>query len=190
MSSDHARTLKPGLTASMRIVILYSSPCVDRLVSGVMGLARFSEAHVALFLHNGERPFGRAQPALLEKILTAARSHAAAAGVCPEALNVRCIELHTYHGGGGLLEAGHYDKGSTLTVSMLLSPPGPPEHGGRFSTTSAAGEQTEHELEAGDAIVFCSEMVHNVSTLGADAQRNSLVIELWTDNGNSVGRYS
>ena len=156
------------------------------------GLARYGDAHVALFLHVGENSFEIEKPALLERILRSARAHAASAGLCPATttLNVRCIELHLYHAGGGLLDPGHYDGGSTLTVSVQLSAPGPSDAGGRFSTTDSDGVKTVHELAAGDAIVLCSEMVHNVSTLGEGATRNSLVIELWTGEKNCVGRHS
>eukprot|EP00980_Cylindrotheca_fusiformis_P020188 scaffold7266_cov71-Cylindrotheca_fusiformis.AAC.4 len=36
---------------------------------------------------------------------------------------VRCIELHHYSTGGGLLIPGHRDTGSDLTISILLSDP-------------------------------------------------------------------
>eukprot|EP00957_Ditylum_brightwellii_P067900 5154979-Ditylum_brightwellii.AAC.1 len=37
--------------------------------------------------------------------------------------HVRCIELHHYSTGGGLLTPGHRDTGSALTISVLLSDP-------------------------------------------------------------------
>ena len=39
------------------------------------------------------------------------------------ALRVRCVELHTYAVGGGLMERGHRDKGSAISLSALLTAP-------------------------------------------------------------------
>lgn len=72
---------------------------------------------------------------------------------------------------------------------MQLTSPEPSEHGGRFTTTDSEGVTTVHELERGDAILFCSETVHNVTTL-TNGQRNSLVIELWTGAANRRDRFS
>ena len=70
--------------------------------------------------------------------------------MCTEAtsstLSVRCIELHLYTAGGGLTDPGHNDLGSVLTLSVMLSDPGPSERGGRFTTTDALGNTTAHEL--------------------------------------------
>ena len=151
-------------------------------------------AHFALFLHHGGfmfddcwRSFATAEPELLEKMISKARHHAAEASICPLSteLNIRCIELHQYTCGGGLEDKNHTDLGSSITLSVQLSPPG---EGGRFSTTNRAGTTTVHELNAGDAIVLHSEMVHNVSTL-TSGERNSLVIELWTGRANKRDRF-
>ena len=92
------------------------------------GLARYGDAHVALFLHHGGamadnvwRDFATACPALLGKMLATARQHAGDAGMCPLAkpLNVRCIEMHLYTCGGGLTDPGHYDQGSTISKPPL-----------------------------------------------------------------------
>lgn len=93
--------------------------------------------------------------------------------------------------GGGLEDSGHCDVGSSLTLSVQLSKPsGGPEGGGRFTTTDASGVVTTHELERGDAVLFCSEYVHNVTTLAKDAaERNSLVIELWKSRANQKDRH-
>jgi len=162
------------------------------------GLARYGDEHVALFLHHGGfchddcwRTFATRSPALLEKMLTSVRAAAGDAGMCTTSmpLNIRCIELHQYTAGGGLEDPGHYDQGSTLTFSVQLTPPGPVEAGGRFSTVDAAGVRTAYELQAGDAVLFCSEMVHNVSTL-TSGERNSLVVELWTGPTNRRDRFA
>ena len=161
------------------------------------GLVRYGDSHFALFLHHGGfmfddcwRSFATAQPELLAKVLSQARHHAAEAGICALSteLRVRCIELHSYTRGGGLEDKNHHDRGSSITVSVQLTPP-PADGGGRFSTTTRAGHTTAHELSAGDAIVLHSEMVHNVSTL-TSGERNSLVIELWTGRTNRRDRFS
>ena len=103
---------------------------------------------------------------------------------------VRCIELHLYTTGGGLTDPGHYDQGSVLTLSVQLSPQAPGENGGRFLTTDGAGVATVHELAPGDAIVLCSSMLHNVSTLANGHVRNSLIIELWEGRTNRTDRFS
>jgi thiamine pyrophosphokinase len=77
--------------------------------------------------------------------------------------------------------------GSTLTLSVQLSEPAQ-QLGGRFTTTSANGQVNFHELARGDAVLFCSECVHNVTTL-TQGCRNSLVIELWTEPPNHIDRH-
>ena len=136
------------------------------------------------------RSFGDAHPSLLRQLLATVRQRAAMAAMCPldEQLNIRCIELHHYEAGSGLDDIGHVDIGSTITLSVLLSPPGSAKCGGRFSTIDANGP-TEYALDLGDAILFCSEQVHNVSRV-REATRDSLVIELWKGAANSHDRYS
>ena len=163
------------------------------------GWLQYDGAHEVKYLHHGGemhdgvwRTFQQACKEVYEDILRTVRERAHTAGLCDasEPLNVRCIELHTYQAGGGLTDLGHCDRGSTLTVSVQLSPPGPPEGGGRFSTTDAAGAVTVHELGCGDAIVFHSEQVHNVSTLASGCSRQSLVMELWKKEENRKDRFA
>ena len=78
--------------------------------------------------------------------------------------------------------------GSMLTLSVQISPPEAPKHGGRFTTTHVSGVVSTHELRCGDAVLFCSETVHNVSTL-THGTRNSIVIELWTEPPNAFDRH-
>mmetsp|Transcript_4181 Transcript_4181/g.4896 ORF Transcript_4181/g.4896 Transcript_4181/m.4896 type:complete len:234 (-) Transcript_4181:227-928(-) len=92
-------------------------------------------------------------------------------------LRVRCIELHTYAPGGGLLDPKHHDGGSVLSLSVLLSDP-LEHHGGRFITYDADGAPVVHELARGDAVLFRSEDRHNVSVV-TQGVRQSLVVELW-----------
>ena len=167
-------------------------------------LVQCSAEHEKLYLHRGvvlrgsggegggagarrRTNFARSCPALLAKLLDHMRTQAHAGGLCDaaEVLHIRCVEIHQYTAGGGLSDPGHCDVGSKITLSVALSHP---TSGGRFSTTDSFGRVTEYELARGDAILFCSEMVHNVSTVQAGT-RNSLVIELWTDKANRVDRY-
>jgi hypothetical protein len=138
-------------------------------------------------------PLAQAKPKLLDALLSRVRARAAAHGLCGASvsLNVRCIELHTYTPGGGLTDLGHNDQGSELTFSVALSPPG---DGGRFTTTAWSAERqcgvvSEHELAVGDAIVFASTMVHNVTVLKSGV-RNSLVVELWKGATNVRDRHT
>lgn len=165
---------------------------------------RLSESHEKLFLHHGGpmrdgvwRTFGQVCSSVLVKLLAAMNNSSLVDGTWRVAdthfterprLNVRCIEFHQYTAGGGLTDPGHIDVGSILTLSVQLSHPEAPDHGGRFTTTDATGAVSAHELARGDAVIFCSEQVHNVQTLSCGT-RNSLVIELWTDSENKVDRH-
>lgn len=91
---------------------------------------------------------------------------------------VRTIELHHYSTGGGLLTPGHRDCGSDLTISILLSCP-ESTSGGDF-VTYTDGVPKAHKMGRGDAILFKSEKLHNVSTV-TKGIRQSLVVELWPD---------
>ena len=58
------------------------------------------------------------------------------------------------------------------------------EHdGGTFLTWDEAGRPVPHELGRGDAIVFNSEKVHNVSPITRGV-RVALVLELWLAGPN------
>ena len=102
-------------------------------------------------------------------------------------LNVRCIELHTYFVAGALTTPAHRDSGSTISMSVLLSDAATCD-GGKFVTWSA-NQPILHELQRGDAILFPSERIHNVSPVLA-GQRQSLVLELWAgpplDRGRTI----
>jgi hypothetical protein len=120
--------------------------------------------------------------AVLARTWERVRAEADASGLLSvrkfDELNLRCCEFHEYREGGGLTTRGHIDAGSMLTVSVQLTHQ--TASSGRFTTTDANGVVTVHELARGDGIAFSSEMVHNVSTLGAGGERKSLVMELWT----------
>ena len=110
-------------------------------------------------------------------------------------LSVRCIELHSYAPGAGLVDPNHRDEGSVLSISVLLSDPDLVGGGGRFVTfddepgAEHTGEPIVHELAKGDAILFRSQDRHNVSTVTSGI-RQSLVIEMWDAETNITDRFS
>ena len=56
-------------------------------------------------------------------------------------------------------------------------------------TWTADGQAVRHPMRRGDALLFCSEKVHNVALI-TRGQRNSLVVELWQGETNTKDRYS
>ena len=78
-------------------------------------------------------------------------------GVACEKGAVRCVELHAYAAGGGLLDAGHKDNGSKLTLIVQLSDASAFD-GGHF-VTYTEGEAVLHALAAGDGLLINSEKV-------------------------------
>ena len=141
----------------------------------------YGDAHEVRYLH-------RAAPRsshLIERLIAAMRASEICGG-SGGALRVRCIELHTYAVGGGLMERGHRDKGSAISLSALLTAPG---GGGAFTTWDADGGAVEHALRPGDAVVFASERTHNVSRV-TSGTRQTVVIELWDGGANARDRYS
>lgn len=140
--------------------------------------------HESLFLH--ERGFFRqACPDIYEKVLTAMRGLHVSGGTV---LGVRCIEYHCYRTGGSLLDPEHRDVGSTLTLSALLTDPSLLE-GGVFMTWKGGQPVFHDDIGMGDAIVFHSERVHNVSAV-MEGVRHSLVVELWDGPDNQSDRHS
>jgi len=103
-------------------------------------------------------------------------------------LSVRCIELHTYVSGAGLLAHDHRDSGSELSMSVLLSDPSS-FGGGHFITYNSAGEPIAHALQKGDAVLFRSEDRHNVAVVEW-GMRQTLVVELWAGTPNVKDRFT
>ena len=119
----------------------------------------FSASHGALNLHrNG--CFATALPALMEKIVQGMRSqpgHWCDPATCM-ALNVRCVEFHSYREGDGLMTDGHKDYGSVLSMSVLLSHPR--GFGGGQLMTWQDGARVVHAMGRGDALLFPSLKTH------------------------------
>ena len=69
------------------------------------------------------------------------------------------VDLHsTYVQSGALMDRGHRDKGSVLTMAVLLSDSAATE-GGKFMTWKADGvTPLLHDMERGDAILFCVQL--------------------------------
>jgi len=162
----------------------------SRTASGLVRDVHYEhDAHSAVFLHRkdteGASIFTEAESArVFEKLHSAMHAHLLAHpqdSVELGALNVRCVELHTYTMGGGLLDPRHRDCGSVLSLSVMLSDPAA-KVGGHFVTWER-GKAIVNELELGTAIVFHSERRHNVSPI-VRGIRQTLVIELWTGPAN------
>ena len=172
-----APAILPGVLSDAEIseVLRLADGCPpDAVVS-------YGNAHEVRYLH-------RAAPRsshLIERLIAAMRASEICGG-SGGALHVRCVELHSYAVGGGLMERGHRDKGSVISLSALLTAPG---GGGAFTTWDADGGAVEHALRPGDAVVFASERTHNVS-LVTSGTRQTVVIELWDGGKNLRDRYS
>jgi len=159
---------------------------VDTALSVAYDVA-YSDSHTALALHRDG--FFQAQWTTVgERIVAAMCSAGHQEEEDGATLNVRCVELHTYTLGGSLLNPGHRDTGSVLTMSILLSEPSDFE-GGEFVTWRDGGRfPVVHDtLCRGDAVLFHSEKLHNVNIIEA-GRRNSLVIELWEGGTNRIDR--
>jgi hypothetical protein len=208
-----ARRTKPILArATLRESEVAAVLDAANTMAGAYDVA-YGKAHAALFMHR-RGYFGSTLPELLPRLVEQMR-HAAAKWHGEEAavaLSLRCIELHTYQAGGGLLDVDHRDTGSAVSMSILLSDAAQME-GGRFITWglkpgcvrcatagSRAGHAAEaevacatcpmsrqHEMAQGDALLFDSEKAHNVSTLTRGV-RHSLVLELWSGPQNTHDR--
>lgn len=146
----------------------------------------FDPEHAACYMHAGGH-FATRHPALHDKLIaTMVMSHPGLKMVRVP-LHVRCIELHAYTVGGGLITPGHKDNGSKFTLIVQLSESSTFE-GGRF-VTYHEGEAVQHELKAGDGLLINSEKMHNVSPVTRGV-RYSLVIELWVAPANTLDRFS
>ena len=133
---------------------------------------------------------------LLDKLVTTMTSQPTMYLTPQAQLNVRCVELHSYTAGDGLMVDGHRDQGSIATMSVLLSEPS--EYDGGVLTTCARGAETgvandgathvEHRIGRGDAVLFHSEKMHNVTPVTRGV-RHALVLELWLQPTNVRDRH-
>ena len=170
---DAKPRLLPGLLADSEILEL-----MEAASSWEGPQAPYGDGHLAQYLHR-DGFFQLHCADLCAKLLTAMRA-ADEWWPASTVLRVRCIELHHYKTGADLMEYGHTDKGSALTMSVCLHPA---DDGGRFVTWDAKGEPVYHALASGDAILFHSEKTHNVECVRA-GERRALVIELWDGDVN------
>lgn len=151
--------------------------------------------HATIYLHAGhaeqrgvlheDSPRARLLWQLIQRMRAEDPRESLTAGALAADLEVRCVELHEYQPGGALMNRDHRDSGSTLTLSLLLSDPASFE-GGQFITWGTGGTRrawadadvpTPHELGQGDAILFRSEDLHNVTPL-TSGERRALVVEV------------
>ena len=138
--------------------------------------ARGAWVHITRYLQEGDC-FRTKFPKLRARVLALARraNEENGWGLDMRSISVRVAELHNYRKGGALLEMDHYDKGSLVTVDVMLEPP---VRGGRFQTVevpqeyaaragagagAGAGVCREHDFDLGDALVFVSHKYHRVA---------------------------
>ena len=145
---------------------------VDTALSVAYDVA-YSDSHTALSLHRAG--FFQNNWTIVAERIVSAMCSAGCVGCLTEdgvPLKVRCVELHTYTLGGSLLNPGHRDSGSTLTISILLSEPSDFE-GGEFVTWRGGGRfPVVHDtLCRGDAVLFHSEKLHNVNIVSPETDR-------------------
>jgi hypothetical protein len=144
--------------------------------------------HEVIFLHAAaaKGQLSAECAALFATLVEAMRRHDPRSGSIADELSVRCVELHHYSVGAGLMDAGHVDSGSSLTMSVMLTEPTSLQ-GGEFVTWDGNGAPVLHRLGQGDAILFRSEDVHNVRPVLAGT-RQTLIIELWMGKANRIDR--
>lgn len=126
---------------------------------------------------------------VIESIVQSMKDHDPRGREAAAGLNVRCVELHHYSVGAGLMDPDHKDSGSSLTLSVLLTDPSM-LRGGEFLTWQghpSTGVAVAHALGLGDGILFRSEDYHNVRPVTAGT-RETLIIELWVGQSNRVDR--
>mmetsp|Transcript_18121 Transcript_18121/g.34385 ORF Transcript_18121/g.34385 Transcript_18121/m.34385 type:complete len:302 (+) Transcript_18121:61-966(+) len=148
----------------------------------------WADNHVVLYMHMNDHWFVRTFPYPWALIRGGMESRPGMEGVpiqdtafvgCEESLmQVRTIELHHYSAGGGLVTPGHRDYGSDVTMSVLLSHTDDVSGGDFVTYNEDDGTPVAHKMERGDAILFQSEKLHNISTVKRGV-RKSLVVELW-----------
>ena len=143
-----------------------------------------SPSHVCLNVHT-RNYFERLSPVLYDKIVDTMHAQIGKWHQPAFDLNVRCMELHTYTAGDGLMTEGHRDNGSVLSMSILLSCS---HTGGSLMTYDGEGlPPTYHDMHQGDALVFHSDKRHNVSPI-TNGVRHSFVTELWMGPKNKHNR--
>jgi hypothetical protein len=131
------------------------------------------------YLHADGR-FATALPTLLDKLLAAAHMVDTQQGwglLTGRAIGVRLAEMHRVQPSmsSTLLARKHYDRGSLLTLDVMLKPA---SAGGIFSTLEVGGRLRDHQFEMGDLLVFVSHKYHCVSGV-EEGTRCVMVLELW-----------
>ena len=73
-----------------------------------------------------------------------------------------------------------------MTISILINEPSEFE-GGKFIALDENANDTMYDQNRGTGILFCSEKIHNVTTV-EEGIRKCLVVELWDQHENVVDR--
>ena len=90
-----------------------------------------------------------------------------------ESLKVRCAGLHCGTTRGSLNDPKHFDRGSVVTVDVMLEDG---FEGGEFQTLQAGGggAMKHHVFRRGDALVFPSLKYHSVAPITSGVRKASM----------------
>lgn len=140
--------------------------------------------HVTRYLQEGD-VFRRLFPKLRASILALARETNISEGwgLDLSAPSFRCAEYHHYRPGGCLPEQEHFDKGSMVTVDIMLQEA---EGGGELMTLEEEEGLMVHDFTVGDAVVFVSHKYHMVAPV-AKGERRVMVCEIWSGEERTCG---
>lgn len=132
---------------------------------------------------NAEHRFGTALPHLRARLVETCRRVDAEEGwrllSSSDAQHApRVVEHHLVCAPGSLPWTQHIDRGSLVTIDVMMTQPEHDFGGGAFQTLEAHGELRRHAFEQGDALVFVSHKPHCVAPT-AWGVREVLVMELW-----------
>jgi len=137
--------------------------------------------HNVLYLHR-KNLFGKTFPDIYEKICSLiwdADPNLWNISERKVPLYVRCIEYHDYDHEGGIDRLDNYehrDGGSVYTLDILLDDPS--EYDGGMLSLLQGENHIDCALQKGDAVIFPSHKVHNVSRV-SNGRRRVLIFEFW-----------
>lgn len=132
------------------------------------------------YLHTNDM-FCKQHPDIADKIVEAVKRVDQDNGWCllsDCAFNMRCVEHHIVKTSGSLPDPTHFDRGSLVTITIMLSDPNKDFEGGEFCTLEK-DRMVSHRFESvGNALVFISHKYHSVRPI-IKGRREVLVIEFW-----------
>lgn len=132
------------------------------------------------YLHTNDH-FCKQHPEITAKLFDALRrvDRESNWGLAEECnLTMRCVEHHIVKRSGSLPDPTHYDRGSVLTMDIMLSDPSKDFEGGEFCTLEK-DQMLKHSFKAsGNALVFISHKYHSIRPI-LKGKREVLLIEFW-----------